>query len=96
MPSKAAARNRASPRRRRVDVHTRAAEDKLKFLLGTRVRIVRRGTAAASRSISDSEEELIRIFDHVNEDRAAGRMGRVGRTGRQADPQSSGDPRDSA
>src|SRR5919202_714173 len=34
---------REAPAPKAVDVHTRAAEDKLKLLLGTRVRIVRRG-----------------------------------------------------
>ena len=35
-----------------TDVHTRAAEERLKFLLGTRVRIVRKGTRDESKSIS--------------------------------------------
>ena len=35
------------------DVHTRAAEERLRFVLGTRVRIVRKGKAAASKSTSD-------------------------------------------
>src|SRR5439155_19008249 len=50
-----------------VDVHTRAAEDKLKFLLGTRVRIVRRGTRGRIEIDFGSEEELIRIFDQLTE-----------------------------
>jgi ParB family chromosome partitioning protein len=46
-----------------VDVHTRAAEDRLKVLLGTRVRIVRQGTRGRIEIDFASEEELIRIFD---------------------------------
>jgi ParB family transcriptional regulator, chromosome partitioning protein len=50
-----------------VDVHTRAAEDKLKFQLGTRVRIVRRGTRGRIEIDFGSEEELIRIFEQLTE-----------------------------
>ena len=50
-----------------ADVHTRAAEDKLKFLLGTRVRIVRRGTRGRIEIDFGSEEELIRIFDQLTD-----------------------------
>jgi ParB family chromosome partitioning protein len=50
-----------------VDVHTRAAEDKLKFLLGTRVRIVRRGARGRIEIDFGSEEELIRIFEQLTE-----------------------------
>jgi len=50
-----------------VDVHTRAAEDKLKFMLGTRVRIVRRGTRGRIEIDFGSEEELIRIFDQLTD-----------------------------
>jgi ParB family chromosome partitioning protein len=49
------------------DVHTRAAEDKLKFLLGTRVRIVRRGSRGRIEIDFTSEEELIRIYDQLTE-----------------------------
>jgi ParB family chromosome partitioning protein len=48
-----------------VDVHTRAAEDRLKLLLGTRVRIVRRGTRGRIEIEFGSEDELIRIFDQL-------------------------------
>jgi ParB family chromosome partitioning protein len=48
-----------------VDVHTRAAEEKLKFLLGTRVRIVRRGSGGRIEIDFTSEEELIRIYDQL-------------------------------
>jgi ParB family transcriptional regulator, chromosome partitioning protein len=50
-----------------VDVHTRAAEDRLKVLLGTRVRIVRHGTRGRIEIDFNSEEELIRIFDALTE-----------------------------
>ena len=47
------------------DVHTRAAEDRLRLLFGTRVRIVR--SAAGGRIEIDfgSESELIRLFDQL-------------------------------
>jgi len=54
-----------------VDVHTRAAEDKLRFLLGTRIRIVRRGARGRIEIDFGSEEELIRIYDQLT-DRAGG------------------------
>jgi len=46
-----------------VDVHTRAAEDRLKLLLGTRVRIVRRGKGGRIEIDFVSEDELIRIYE---------------------------------
>jgi ParB family chromosome partitioning protein len=46
-----------------VDVHTRAAEDRLRLLLGTRVRIVRHGTHGRIEIEFGSEDELIRIYD---------------------------------
>jgi ParB family transcriptional regulator, chromosome partitioning protein len=48
-----------------VDVHTRAAEEKLKFLLGTRVRIVRSGPGGRIEIDFTSEQELIRIYDQL-------------------------------
>jgi ParB family chromosome partitioning protein len=50
-----------------VDVHTRAAEDRLRVLLGTRVRIVRHGTRGRIEIDFASEEELIRIYDQLTE-----------------------------
>jgi ParB family chromosome partitioning protein len=50
-----------------TDVHTRAAEDRLKLLLGTQVRIVRRGTRGRIEIDFVSEDELIRIFDVLTE-----------------------------
>jgi ParB family chromosome partitioning protein len=56
---------REAPAPAPVDVHTRAAEEKLKFLLGTRVRIVRRGPGGRIEIDFTSEEELIRIYDQL-------------------------------
>jgi ParB family transcriptional regulator, chromosome partitioning protein len=50
-----------------VDVHTRAAEDRLKLLLGTRVRIVRHGSRGRIEIEFGSEDELIRIFEQLTE-----------------------------
>ena len=50
-----------------ADVHTRAAEDRLKLLLGTRVRIVRHGKRGRIEIDFVSEEELIRIYDQLTE-----------------------------
>jgi len=50
-----------------VDVHTRAAEDRLKMLLGTRVRIIRRGTRGRIEIDFVSEEELIRIYEMLTD-----------------------------
>ncbi len=50
-----------------VDVHTRAAEDRLKLLLGTRVRIVRNGARGRIEIDFVSEEELIRIYEQLTE-----------------------------
>src|SRR5712692_3778393 len=48
-----------------VDVHTRAAEERLRLVLGTRVRIVRKGKAGRIEIDFGSEEELIRIYEHL-------------------------------
>jgi ParB family chromosome partitioning protein len=50
-----------------VDVHTRAAEDRLRLVLGTRVRIVRRGTRGRIEIDFGSEDELIRIYEQLTE-----------------------------
>jgi ParB family transcriptional regulator, chromosome partitioning protein len=52
---------------RPIDVHTRAAEDRLKLLFGTRVRIVRRGTRGRIEIDFASEDELIRIYEQITE-----------------------------
>jgi len=50
-----------------VDVHTRAAEDRLRLALGTRVRIVRQGTHGRIEIDFTSEDELIRIYEQLTE-----------------------------
>jgi ParB family chromosome partitioning protein len=50
-----------------VDVHTKAAEDRLRLLFGTRVRIVRKGSKGRIEIDFASEEELIRVFDQLVE-----------------------------
>jgi len=49
------------------DVHTRAAEDKLKLQLGTRVRIKRRGKGGRIEIDFANENELIRIYETLTE-----------------------------
>jgi ParB family chromosome partitioning protein len=58
---------REAPQAKPVDVHTRAAEDRLKLLLGTRVRIVRQGARGRIEIDFVSEEELIRIYEQLTE-----------------------------
>jgi ParB family chromosome partitioning protein len=48
-----------------VDVHTRAAEDKLRLVLGTRVRIVRQGPKGRIEIDFGSEDELIRLYEQL-------------------------------
>ena len=48
-----------------VDVHTQAAEERLRFALGTPVRIVRRGSRGRIEIDFNSEDELIRIFEQL-------------------------------
>jgi len=47
------------------DVHTRAAEDRLRFALGTKVRIVRRGQGGTIEISFGSEAELNRIYEQI-------------------------------
>ena len=47
------------------DVHTRAAEDRLRFALGTPVRIVRKAKGGRIEVDFTSEEELQRLYDHM-------------------------------
>jgi ParB family chromosome partitioning protein len=47
------------------DVHTRAAEEKLRFALGTRVRIVRKRRGGRIEVDYGSEEELQRLYDYL-------------------------------
>ncbi len=55
----------AARRPRTVDVHTRAAEDRLRLALGTRVRIVRHGSRGRIEVDFGSEDELIRIYEQL-------------------------------
>jgi ParB family chromosome partitioning protein len=48
-----------------VDVHTRAAEERLRMVLGTRVRIIRKGTRGRLEIDFTSEDELIRLFEQI-------------------------------
>jgi len=47
------------------DVHTRAAEERLRFALGTKVRIVRRGQGGHIEIAFGSEEELNRLYEQI-------------------------------
>jgi ParB family chromosome partitioning protein len=48
-----------------VDVHTRAAEDKLKLALGTRARIIRKGKGGRIEIEFVSEDELHRLYERL-------------------------------
>jgi ParB family chromosome partitioning protein len=50
-----------------ADVHTRAAEERLRLALGTRVRIVRQGARGRIEIDFASENELIRIYDQLTD-----------------------------
>jgi len=50
-----------------ADVHTRAAEEKLRLAFGTRVRIVRHGERGRIEIDFGSEDELIRLFEQLTE-----------------------------
>ena len=56
----AAHRSPATP-----DVHTRAAEEKLRLTLGTRVRITRKGKGGRIEIDFGSEDELQRLYEHL-------------------------------
>ena len=49
------------------DVHTRAAEERLRFALGTRVRIVRKGKRGRLEIDFGDENELQRLFEQLTE-----------------------------
>ena len=53
----------APPKPTRTDVHTRAAEDRLRLVLGTRVRIVRKGKGGRIEVEFTSEDELQRLYE---------------------------------
>jgi ParB family chromosome partitioning protein len=60
---KARSSSQATPSAPSSDVHTRAAEDRMRFALGTKVRIIRRGSAGRIEIDFGSEHELNRIFE---------------------------------
>ncbi|OFW14295.1 MAG: hypothetical protein A3F70_08195 [Acidobacteria bacterium RIFCSPLOWO2_12_FULL_67_14] len=49
------------------DVHTRAAEERLRFALGTKVRIIRRRTGGAIEIAFGSEAELNRLYEQLTD-----------------------------
>jgi hypothetical protein len=49
------------------DVHTRAAEEKLRFVLGTRVRIERKRKGGTIEIDFESEDELQRLFETLTD-----------------------------
>ena len=59
----ASPRRASAPAAAEPDVHTRAAEDRLRFALGTKVRIVRKGTGGAIEVQFGSENELNRLYE---------------------------------
>jgi ParB family chromosome partitioning protein len=54
-----------NPEPARPDVHTRAAEDRMRFALGTKVRIVRRGQGGVIQIEFASESELNRVYELI-------------------------------
>ena len=50
-----------------TDVHTRAAEDRLRFALGTKVRILRRAQGGTIEISFGSEAELNRIYEQMTD-----------------------------
>jgi len=67
MTTPGAERPAASPKQ--PDVHTKAAEDRLRFVLGTKVRIVRRGAGGAIEIAFGSETELHRLYEQLTDSR---------------------------
>jgi ParB family chromosome partitioning protein len=63
----ASAQPREEPPEELADVHTRAAEDRLRVVFGTRVRIKRSGPGGRIEIDFGSEEELIRIYEQLTE-----------------------------
>jgi len=61
-PAKSA---QAVPAAAPADVHTRAAEERMRFALGAKVSIVRRGTGGTIEIAFGSEAELNRIFEAI-------------------------------
>lgn len=59
----------ARPPEPQADVHTRAAEDRMRFALGTKVRISRRGPGGTIEIDFASETELNRIYEYITDRR---------------------------
>ena len=55
------------PKAATVDVHTQAAQDRLRVVLGTRVRIVRKGRKGRIEIDFGSEDELQRLFERLTD-----------------------------
>lgn len=55
------------PKAAAVDVHTQAAQDRLRVALGTRVRIVRKGRRGRIEIDFGSEDELQRLFERLTD-----------------------------
>jgi ParB family transcriptional regulator, chromosome partitioning protein len=53
-----------------TDVHTRAAEERMRFALGTKVRIVRKGQGGIIEIGFGSEAELHRLYEHLTDGRS--------------------------
>ncbi len=66
---KKAAQPAAAPVAAEKDVHTRAAEERLRFALGTRVSIARRRNGGTIEIEFTSEDELNRLFEFLTETR---------------------------
>jgi ParB family chromosome partitioning protein len=62
---KKAASPEAKKAEKPTDVHTRAAEDKLKMALGTRTRIVRKGKGGRIEIDFVNEDELQRLYERL-------------------------------
>jgi ParB family transcriptional regulator, chromosome partitioning protein len=58
---------RTEPAKPTPDVHTRAAEDRLRFALGTKVRILRRAEGGTIEIQFGSEAELHRIYEYLTD-----------------------------
>ena len=63
----APSRRRPRSRDEQKDVHTRAAEERLRFALGTRVRIIRKGKGGRIEIDFGDENELHRIYEQLTE-----------------------------
>jgi hypothetical protein len=55
-----------------LDVHTRAAQDRLRLTLGTKADIIRQGNGGEIRIAFKDENELIRIFEILVRDEGRG------------------------